>query len=185
MTPTEQRYAQIEKEALALTWACERLWDYLLGLHFLIQTDHKPLFSVKALEELPIRVQRFRTRMMRYRFNIEHIPGKDLVVADMLSRAPTELPTTEDQLFDQEGDAYIQAVMRSIPASDKVLEEVKQKQELDEACSKEGWPERTACTNRSNSSSRLGIIRNICSEWTTHERRPDHNPFRDATTDAR
>ncbi len=55
MTPTE-RYAQIEKEALALTWACERSSDYLLGLDFLIQTDHMPLFSVKALEELPIRV---------------------------------------------------------------------------------------------------------------------------------
>lgn len=108
MTPTEQRYAQIEKEALALTWACERFSDYLLGLDFLIQTDHKPLvplFSVKALEELPIRVQRFRMRMLRYRFNIEHIPGKDLVVADMLSRAPTGLPTTEDQQLDQEGDA--------------------------------------------------------------------------------
>ena len=28
MTPTEQRYAQIEKEALALTWACECFSDY-------------------------------------------------------------------------------------------------------------------------------------------------------------
>ena len=69
MTPTEQRYAQIEKEALAFTWACERLADYLIGLQFHIQTDHKPLvplFSSKHLEELPIQVQRFRLRMMRY-----------------------------------------------------------------------------------------------------------------------
>ena len=29
LTPTEQRYAQIEKEALVFTWACERLSDYL------------------------------------------------------------------------------------------------------------------------------------------------------------
>ena len=72
MTPTEQRYAQIE-EALAFTWACERLSDYLVGLKFHIYTDHKPLvplFSSKHLEELPIRVQRFRLRMMRFQFSI-------------------------------------------------------------------------------------------------------------------
>ena len=44
MTSTEQRYAQIEKEALAVTWACEKLADFLIGLHsFQIETDHKPL----------------------------------------------------------------------------------------------------------------------------------------------
>ena len=57
---SEQRYAQIEKEALALTWGCERLSDYLLGLHFRMVTDHKPLvpiLSTKHLESLPVRVQ--------------------------------------------------------------------------------------------------------------------------------
>ena len=42
MTPTEQRYAQIEKEALGITWASERFADYLIGLQYHIETDHKP-----------------------------------------------------------------------------------------------------------------------------------------------
>ena len=100
MTPTEKRYAQIEMEALAFTWACERLSDYLVGLKFHIQTDHKPLvplFSSKDLEELPVRVQRFRMRMMRYDFTISHIPGNELIIADALSRAPVTSPSAVDQ----------------------------------------------------------------------------------------
>ena len=57
MTETEQRYAQIEKEALAVTWACERLSQYLVGTTFEVETDHKPLvplLSTKSLEEIQI-----------------------------------------------------------------------------------------------------------------------------------
>ena len=67
MTQTEGRYAQIEKEALAITWACDRFSDFLMGLKFHVQTDHKPLvplLSTKGLDELPLRVQRFRMRLM-------------------------------------------------------------------------------------------------------------------------
>ena len=127
MSATEQRYAQIEKEALALTWACEWFSDYmyLIGISFHIQTDHKPLvplLSTKLLDELPIRVQRFRMRLLRYDFTISHIPGQDLVTADALSRAPVSNSTASDQLLKEEVDAYIQAVIDSLPADSQRYE---------------------------------------------------------------
>ena len=82
---TEKRYAQIENETLALTWASERFQDYLIGLHYTIETDRKPLvplLSTKNLEELPIRVQRFCLRLMRFTYAVVHVPGKNLCTAD-------------------------------------------------------------------------------------------------------
>ena len=151
LTPTEQRYAQIEKEALAFTWACERLSDYLLGLEFHIHTDHKPLvplFGEKNLDELPIRVQRFRLRMMRYKFSISHVPGKSLLMADALSRAPCSDVRREDTLLEQATTAYACQVLQSLPATERQLERIRIHQEEDEECrqaaaySKEGWPSR-------------------------------------------
>ena len=113
MTTTERRYAQIEKEALAFTWACERLSDYLVGLKFHIETDHKPLmplFTTKNLEELPVRVQRFRLRMMRYNYTISHVPGTDLIIADTLSRAPAPEVNLDPDLL-EETEAYVKFTM--------------------------------------------------------------------------
>ena len=149
MTPTETRYAQIEKEALALTWACERYSDYLIGLRFSIETDHKPLvplFSAKLLDELPIRVQRFRMRMMRYDFTITHVPGKNLITADALSRAPSSPANSDDQSLQAEVDAYILNTLSGLPATERRLEEIKCEQEKDKVCQlikkycKSGWP---------------------------------------------
>ena len=43
LTDAEKRYAHIEKEALAVTWACEKFTTYILGRPFQIEMDHKPL----------------------------------------------------------------------------------------------------------------------------------------------
>ena len=58
-TETESQYAQIEKEALASTWACERFSDYILGKSVVIESNYKPLVPLlnsENLDSLPPRV---------------------------------------------------------------------------------------------------------------------------------
>lgn len=91
MNETEKRYAQMEKETLAITWACERFDNFICGRMFEIETDHKPLvplFSTKRLNEVRSCIQRFHMHLMRYEFSTSHTAGKDMHIADYLSRAP-------------------------------------------------------------------------------------------------
>ena len=68
LTDMEQKYAQVEKEALTVTWCCEKFSEFLIGLKiFTIETDHKPLLALlktKHLYKLTPRIQRFQMRMM-------------------------------------------------------------------------------------------------------------------------
>ena len=88
--------------------ACERLRDFLTGLQFHIHTDYKPLvplLTTKGLDVLPVRIQRFRLQLMHFSYTVSHIPGKDLTVADTLSRAPTEFSDISDEEFQEEVEA--------------------------------------------------------------------------------
>ena len=153
MTSTEQRYAQIEKEAFAITWACEKFNDYILGKDILIKTDHKPLvplLGTKFLDQLPPRIQRFKMRLMKYSFHIHHIPGKELVTADTLSRVPIRKPPIEiDKCLTEDLSLYVSNIFKNLPASEWKLEEIRLHQQDDEICRKlsefftEGWPDRT------------------------------------------
>ena len=128
MTDAERRYAQIEKEALAPTWACKRFRTYLVGMDFLIQTDYKPLISLlgsRALDDLPPRILRFRLRLLRFTYEIEHVPGKKLITADALSRAPIQGElTAEDRQLEQDVCVSINQIIQHLPASDDRLAQI-------------------------------------------------------------
>ena len=137
MTKTENRYAQIEKVALAISWACDKFHNYLIGRRFLIGTDHKPLvplLSTKQLDNLPPRVLRFRLRLMRFDYTVEHIPGKLQYAADALSRAPLPDTTCKENL-QSEVEEFIDAVTTGL-IMDGRLEEVSKSQATDPVCSK-------------------------------------------------
>ena len=149
LTETEQRYAQIEKEALAMTWACERFEDFLVGLKtFTIETDHKPLLSLmksKSLDLLTPRIQRFRMRMLRFTYELEFVAGKNLVTADALSRAPVGKGEKDEEL---ESDNFVNSVFSTLDATDKRLLEVRKAQESDpetsmimKFCVQDFWPD--------------------------------------------
>ena len=144
MNETEQRYAQIEKEALAITWSCSKFSDYILGREFLIETDHKPLvplLNTKHLDALPPRILRFCLRLAKFNYSVFHIPGKLLYAADTLSRAP--LPETEEEQLNVE--SFVESIIQfTLPASKQRLDVYKQAQLDDPARAQV----REYCTNQ-------------------------------------
>ena len=46
LIPTEQKYAQVEKEVLALAFEVKYFYQYLYGCQFILITDHKPLTTI-------------------------------------------------------------------------------------------------------------------------------------------
>ena len=101
---TEKRYKQIEKEALAVTWASEKFAD-LIGKKYTLETNHKllvPLLGSKDIDQLPARVQRCRMMLMPFTYEIKHMPGTDLSTADTLSRAPHNQASDTDLHVEQD-----------------------------------------------------------------------------------
>ena len=146
---TEKRYAVIEKEALAATWGCEKFSDYILGLHFTLETDHKPLVSLlqtKELSKMPPRIIRFRLRLMRFSPTVQYVPGKYQLTADALSRPPVGTPYETDTALISEIENFTNHMMTTLPASSQRLLEIAAAQRADEECTliKEfcmcGWP---------------------------------------------
>ena len=135
LTAAEQRYA---KEALAVTWACERFWDHLVGLHFHIETDHKtlvhpPFWPPRTSTSCPSGPS-VSSLLMGFSFSMSHVPGKELVLADSLSRAPVSNASMDDEQFQQEVEAFVNSIIHQLPTSEQWLHNTMEQQHTDEAC---------------------------------------------------
>jgi len=84
----EKQYAQIEKEMLAISFACDKFHTFIYGREVVVQSDHKPLESIfkKDLHKVTMRLQRLRMRLLKYDLSIVYTPGRDMYIADTLSR---------------------------------------------------------------------------------------------------
>ena len=87
----ESRYANIECECLSVVFSLEKFHTYIYGNHVTVYNDHKPLEMIqkKPIHAAPPCLQRMLLRLQKYYYNIIYKPGKEMVLADRLSRFPS------------------------------------------------------------------------------------------------
>ena len=103
LSAAEKHYAQIEKECLAIVFACERFEHYIYGRsQVTVHTDHKPLETIygKPLLNAPKRLQRMLLRLQKYSLCLQYTKGTAMYIADTLSRAfvPTTWKDNDDTI---------------------------------------------------------------------------------------
>lgn len=147
LTDTQTRYAQIEKEMLAIVFGVERFRQYIYGRSDVtVHTDHKPLEALfnKSLVSVPARLQRMMMRMQGYDFKVVYMPGKYMYIADTLSRAPLE-ETMHDRVS-TEVEIQTCFMITHVPFSQSNMEAIKKETESDSDCRwliryiMNGWP---------------------------------------------
>jgi hypothetical protein len=148
LTDTQQRWAQIEKELNAIVFGCERFHQYVYGKQVNVETDHKPLEILfkKPLSEVPMRLQRMMLKIQKYDLIVRWRPGKEMHVADALSRAFLDDIVSSDSL-EQDIEYQVNAMFLSnVSVTPDKLEELKKETVQDNVLSKlkqmyyQGWP---------------------------------------------
>ena len=143
LTEVEKRYPQIDREALAIRWACERRYLYLTGSSFVIETDHQPLLPLfnNSHSRPPIRIEPWLLYVQQFDFELKYCPGSKNA-ADYLSRHVIPLtesdtkvnPDAEAMQKDQEAkarmSAYADLKRRTKPHSLKVGDHTLVKQRI-------------------------------------------------------
>jgi hypothetical protein len=153
LTKTEEAYAQIEKEMLAIVFALKKFHTYVYGRRdIVVETDHLPLVRImeKPLHLTPLRLQKMKMSLQHYDFKLIGKSGKDIPVADALSR--TFLPDTHHELLKDVNQFQVFAceVRGANAFSDARWKQLRVETEKDEALQKvkeiihTGWPKKKA-----------------------------------------
>ena len=146
LSQAECNYVQIEKELLAVVFACNKFHQYIYGYPTNVQSDHKPLevIMLKPLHKVSPRLQRMLLKLQKYDLHLHYTKGKELYVADTLSRAYLHVPSTDNDEDDLE--FAVHSLVRDLPVSDSRLSELQsatasdvQMQQLHEYITT-GWP---------------------------------------------
>jgi hypothetical protein len=121
-TTSSVRWSTIEKECFAMFYSCQKLRYYLHAKEFTMLTDHNNLLYMES-SEVP-KIIRMRIFLQDFNFKLLHVPGKDNVFADWLSRMhePSMITETSLNLLNALNDVEVET--KSSDALGSVLQKV-------------------------------------------------------------
>ena len=84
----QRKYSTVEKETLALVLALDHFEIYLSNslAPIKVHTDHNPLVFLKRFQNKSQWLMKWSIVLQEWNLDIHHIPGKDNVVPNILSR---------------------------------------------------------------------------------------------------
>lgn len=139
LTPAQQNFPQIEKEAMAIKFACTKFHEYVYGKRIEVETDHKPLETIfkKPLQNAPLRLQRILWDVIQYSPNVTYKKGTQIPIADALSRDCNPIDAQDEEKYsvnvvlsftDEARDRFVKSTAEDLEL--RLLKEVVQR----------GWP---------------------------------------------
>ena len=141
LTDCETRFSQIEKEFLAIYYACTKFHNFVYGRPVTVHSDHKPIESImkKGIAEVHSpRLQRIKIKLLKYDLNVCYKPGKEMLIADLLSRNYLQGVSKDETFFNE--------VVHTINMTETRQEEFREESEKDHELIKlkefciRGWP---------------------------------------------
>lgn len=104
-----------EKEALAIVMACQFFRTFLLASQnrFIIRTDHCGLCWLFKMKDYDSKCARWSIRLSFFKFDIEHVSGKNNTVADHLSRF------VEQEEMHEDGNEYVCVIDQPVTGYEK------------------------------------------------------------------
>ena len=133
LTPTERRYSQTEREALAVLFAIQRFNVYIYGMQFTVYSDHKALERIfTSVHQAPTRIQNFVLKLQQYTFTVKYLKGSENI-SDILSRTPVDC---EDNTTCDLTEHYVNSIVHSNLPIALTLDELQKECEADETINK-------------------------------------------------
>ncbi|KDR23651.1 Retrovirus-related Pol polyprotein from transposon 17.6, partial [Zootermopsis nevadensis] len=130
LNSAEVNYSTVEKELLAIVWACKHFRPYVLGRKFQIVTDHRGLVWIFNVKDPSSRLIRWKLQLEEYDYEIQYRAGKRNCNADSLSRYPVECLITHSEEITEERKQKIINEMHCCPVGghqgiQKTIERIK------------------------------------------------------------
>ncbi len=149
MNDIQRRYAQIEKELVAVVFACNRFHQYIYGKTITVESDHKPLETIlkKPLSQVPSRLQKMLMQLQAYDIHLVYKKGSEMYIADALSRAFPPAILQEQFEEDIASERFIHLMSSESYVTDRKLQAIKDEIHTNETMPlliqqiQDGWPD--------------------------------------------
>ncbi len=109
---------------MSIVFATKKFHEYVYGTKFEVSNDLLPLRSIfnKSITKAPPRIQRFLLCLQKDGFVMHYIPGKDLLVADTLSRS--SLLNSGSEIPSNEINCYVHNIIDEYPISNTMKKKI-------------------------------------------------------------